>query len=127
MMIADTDVLIDALRGKGAAERMRIEIATGQLATSVISVFELWSGARTDRDREAIERLLGALTLLPIEADDAREAAEIRREMEGRGLGIGTADYLIAGLCRRRSAMLITRNRSHFERVPGLKLTAMNV
>ncbi len=127
MMIADTDVLIDALRGKGAAERMRIEIATGQLATSVISVFELWSGARTDRDREAIERLLGALTLLPIEADDAREAAEIRREMEGRGLGIGTADYLIAGLCRRRSAMLITRNRSHFERVPGLKLTAMSV
>lgn len=127
MMIADTDVLLDALRGKGAAERMRIEIATGQLATSVISVFELWSGARTDRDREAIERLLGALTLLPIEADDAREAAEIRREMEGRGLGIGTADYLIAGLCRRRSAMLITRNRSHFERVPGLKLTAMSV
>lgn len=127
MMIADTDVLIDALRGKGAAERMRIEIATGQLATSVISVFELCSGARSARDREAIDRLLGALTILPIDASDAREAAEIRRELEGRGLGIGTADYLIAGLCRRRSAVLITRNRAHFERVPGLQLTAMSV
>lgn len=123
MMIADTDVLIDALRGKGAADRMRIEIATGQLATTSISVFELSSGARSDRDRDAIGRLLAALTILPIDADDAREAAEIRRDLEGRGLGIGTADYLIAGLCRRRSGVLITRNRAHFERVPGLKLT----
>ena len=31
------------------------------------------------------------------------------------------ADYLIAGICRSRSAELLTRNRRHFERVPELK------
>jgi predicted nucleic acid-binding protein len=32
------------------------------------------------------------------------------------------ADYTIAGTCLAHSAILLTRNREHFERVPGLTL-----
>ena len=32
------------------------------------------------------------------------------------------ADYLIAGICLDRNAILLTRNRDHFERVQGLSL-----
>lgn len=122
MIVADTDVLIDALRGKGAADRMRLEIATGGLATTTITVYELLSGARTDKERRAVEALLGALTPLPLDERAAREAAAIRRELEAKGLGIATADMLIAGICRSRNAILLTRNRAHFERVRGLSL-----
>lgn len=122
MIVADTDVLIDALRGKGAADRMRIEIATGTLATTTISVFELMSGARTDKERRAVDALLGALTALPVDDRAAREAASIRRELEADGVGIATADTLIAGICRSRNAILLTRNRAHFGRVRGLSL-----
>ncbi len=126
MIVADTDVLIDALRGKGAADRMRIEIATGMLATTTISVFELLSGARTDKERRAVEALLGALTALPVDDRAAREAASIRRELEAEGAGIATADTLIAGICRSRKAILLTRNRAHFERVRGLSLGTLS-
>lgn len=120
MKVADTDVLIDALRGKGAADRIRAELATGRLATTVVSVYELLAGAKSERDREQIERLLAAIEPLPVDPAAAREAASIARELEARGLRIGPADTLIAGICRLRSATLLTRNRAHFERVPGL-------
>ncbi|MBX7196437.1 MAG: type II toxin-antitoxin system VapC family toxin [Sandaracinaceae bacterium] len=126
MIVADTDVLIDALRGKGAADRMRIEIATGTLATTTISVFELLSGAKSDKERRAVEALLGALTTLPVDDRGAREAASIRRELEAAGSTIATADTLIAGICRSRNAILLTRNRAHFERVRGLSLATLS-
>ncbi len=48
MMIADSDVLIDFLRGKGpAADRMQIEVGTGRLHTTTVTAFELLSGAKT--------------------------------------------------------------------------------
>jgi predicted nucleic acid-binding protein len=47
-------------------------------------------------------------------------AAAARQDLEGKGEGIGMADYRIAGICLSRSAILLTRNRRHYERVPGL-------
>ena len=41
MFIADTDVLIDYLRGVGEAERIVIELGTGRLCTTAITTFEL--------------------------------------------------------------------------------------
>lgn len=65
------------------------------------------------------------LELLPILVFDDRAseaAAAARRELERRGETIGMADYLIAGICLSRSATLVTRNRRHFARIPGLLL-----
>lgn len=126
MMVAYTDVLIDALRGRGAAERVRIELATGRLATTSITIFELLVGARTASERERVERLLAAMIHLPVDAPAAREAAAIGRDLSARGLSIGEADTLIAGVCRSRSAMLLSRNRAHFERVEGLVLATIS-
>lgn len=123
MMVADTDVLIDALRGRGALERVHLELSTGRLATTAISVFELLSGARTDAERERVETLLSAMVHLPFDADAAREAAAIRRELGAAP--IGTADTLIAGICRAHRAMLLTRNRAHFSRVRDLSLATL--
>ena len=52
----------------------------------------------------------------------SRLAAETRRTLESTGTPIGMADYLIAGICLARSAILLTRNRAHFDRVPGLSV-----
>jgi tRNA(fMet)-specific endonuclease VapC len=42
--------------------------------------------------------------------------------VERSGNPIGMADSLIAGIVTSNGAPLLTRNRRHFERVPGLKL-----
>jgi predicted nucleic acid-binding protein len=40
-------------------------------------------------------------------------------------VGIGMADSLIAGIVVAHHGVLLTRNRRHFERVPGLSLGRM--
>lgn len=123
LIVADSDVLIDALRGRPAAEaRVERELRGRRLATTAVTVFELFAGARTQRERRAIERLLTALTILPFDELAAESAAGIRQALEQGGAGIGMADYLIAGICVSRSASLLTRNRRHFDRVPGLSV-----
>jgi tRNA(fMet)-specific endonuclease VapC len=123
VIVADTDVLIDALRGREpAARRVAVEIEAGRLATTVISAFELLSGARQPGERQRIEDLLAGMAVVPLDARSGAVAAELRRELEGRGESIGLADYLIAGICVGRSVSLMTRNRRHFDRIPGLRL-----
>ncbi|MCP4659344.1 MAG: type II toxin-antitoxin system VapC family toxin [bacterium] len=122
MIVADSDVLIDALRGKEpSASRVAQELRKGSLATTSINSFELLSGARADADRVRVEQLLAPLSILPCDESAGALAAEIRRHLEAAGTKIGMADYLIAGICITRSALLLTRNRRHFERVPGLR------
>ncbi len=126
MIVADTDVLIDALHGKEpSAGRITLELATGRLATTAITVFELESGARRPKQREQVRALLAAMTILPLSKSAADRAAAVRRDLEAEGQGIGTADYLIAGIVLEQSGILLTRNQAHFERVPGLVLGSM--
>jgi tRNA(fMet)-specific endonuclease VapC len=123
MMVADSDLLIDFLRGKDPGRaRIKLEIATGRLATTAINAFELLSGARSARERERVATLLAALKILPFEEQAAARAAEARLHLEGQGAGIGMADYLIAGVCLNRGGTLLTRNLDHFQRVPNLNI-----
>ena len=122
MIAADTDVLVDALHGKSpGVDRVREALEKGTLATS-ITVFELLSGAKRPKQREAVEALLAGLEIIPFSHAPSIRAAEIRRELEGEGSTIGRADYLIAGICVHGDLALLTRNRKHFERIRSLAL-----
>ena len=123
MIVVDSDVLIDALRGREPARSRFAEgLGQGSLATTAVNAFELRSGARSAQQEAKIEDLLGPLALLPFDDGAARAAATARRELERRGETIGMGDYLIAGVCLAQRAILLTRNREHFARVPGLAL-----
>jgi tRNA(fMet)-specific endonuclease VapC len=122
MTVADTDVLIDFLEGQGAAQQVAAELSAGRLWTTVISYFELMSGAHDRRRRENIRTLLDALEILPLDREAADDAAVVRRELERTGSGIGMADSLIAGIVLARGGALMTRNQQHFKRVRGLVL-----
>ena len=95
----------------------------GQLATTAINRFELLAGVRTRRQEKAVHDLLAALLTLPLDQPAADEAAEIRRTLDLTGASIGMGDSLIAGVVRFHDAELVTRNRRHFDRVRGLKLS----
>ena len=111
MTVADSDVLIDALRGRNpTTETMAAELRTGSVATTAISVFELLSGARNPRERATIEQLLGPMPILSFDHAAGIAAAGVRRALEKSGARIGMADYQIAGICVSRGAALWTRN-----------------
>lgn len=123
LIVADSDVLIDALRGRQpGVTQVAQGLDTGLLSTTSVTLFELLSGVRSEAESASIERLLGALSILPFDDAASRAAASLRRALAAQGSPIGMADYMIAGICLARSAALLTRNRAHFERVPGLAL-----
>jgi tRNA(fMet)-specific endonuclease VapC len=123
MIIADTDVLVDFLRGGGAAACVELELSTGSLRTTAIAAFELWQGARTARAEQDVKTLREALEIVPLDARAAELAGGVRRLLLGRGADIGVADSLVAGVCLRQDGTLLTRNREHFERIAGLRLS----
>jgi tRNA(fMet)-specific endonuclease VapC len=124
VIIADSDVLIDFLRGHGdGARRVALELGSRSFATTAITAFELRSGAHTARQRKSVDTLLAAMTILPFGAEEAQLAADIRKELEGQGQAIGMADYLIAAVCISNQGILLTRNLQDFERIKTLKVS----
>jgi len=122
MTIADTDVLIDYLADRGEAEAVQRALHIGSLRTTVISRFELLSGAKNQKQLARLLQLLEAVPSLALDDAAADAASEIRRSLERSGHPIGMGDSLIAGIVTSNGGTLLTRNRRHFERVPGLSL-----
>lgn len=97
----------------------RIEILEGRFA----SVKKAGSGEELLRACERLrqsESNLSTLSILPIDSAAAAEFDKLRRNKKLQA--IGRADLLIASIALTQAATLVTRNRKHFQRVPGLKL-----
>ena len=110
-LLVDTDVLIDHLRGD---HRLRRD---GQrLGVSVVSRCELFAGRGT---AAALRSLLHTMIELPIDSSTAELAGITRRRT-----GIATPDALIAATAIIHRIPVMTRNRRHFQRVPGLQVLA---
>ncbi len=123
MIVADTNVLIDYLEGRSpGAEAVSLALRQDQLQTTTLSCFELLVGVRSNRQLEKVLALLDSIPILLLDFDAARKAAELHRQLERSGITIGMGDSLIAGIVLARGGTLLTRNRRHFERVPGLPL-----
>jgi tRNA(fMet)-specific endonuclease VapC len=129
MICLDTNAVIAALNDASAAVRTRIDAAVAAGATvamPAIVLFELRYGAahsaRPEYNARRVDDFLaGPCTILPFDADDAREAGEIRAALRKAGTPIGPYDVLIAAQARRRGATLVTANAREFARVPGLR------
>jgi tRNA(fMet)-specific endonuclease VapC len=122
LLIADTDLVIDFLRGADPGASM-IEnwMRTERLRLTAITAFELRLGADFFARNATIESLLARRTL-PLDAVAALLAGEIYADLSASGIGIGLRDAMLAGICRRFDLPLATRNRRHFERVADLRL-----
>jgi len=123
MIVADSDVLIDYLRRRQPGAAAVVEaLRRGQLHTTILNGFELLAGAQSSQPEESVLALLESLSILPLDFEAARKAAEISRELDRLGVGIGLGDILIAGIVLAQGGTLLAGNRRHFERVPGLSL-----
>jgi predicted nucleic acid-binding protein len=110
-ILLDSDVLIDHLRGHRQLQ------ANERMSISVVTRTELYAGHQHEEPR--IEALLERVGELDIDIAIARSAGRIKRDT-----GLKIADALIAATALEHKLPLMTRNRRHFERVPGLTLRA---
>jgi len=126
MFLYDSDVLIDFLRGaEPAASHLREDLLRGRVCVSAMTVFELRAGARSARQQQAVETLLAAIQVVPIDSAVAWRAGDVFRDLKATGQEVGAADCLIGATCLAHDALLVTRNRRHFERMPGVKLSRL--
>lgn len=118
--LIDTCVLIDHLTSRlppDASAWLEQAVASGLASTSVIVYHELLYGARTEKARAAVEELLRAWSVLPVDREVARRAAEIRRDQAAQGRTLGMADCLIAATAELKGLKVATSNVKDFPSV----------
>lgn len=126
LVVVDTDLLIDFLRGKGPGTGLvRDLIGNHRLRVTAITAFELRVGADFLARRHDILRLVNSRTF-PLDPGSALRAGEVAATLRGAGQDIGLADCLQAGICLKFDLPFATRNRKHFDRVEGLRLLDIN-
>lgn len=113
-VLLDTTVLIDALRGPPAAQRVLGLRATGDVPwLCAINVEEVHRGLRPGEE-PAADRLLGALRLAPLGRDEAERAGGWRRAHAARGQTLAQADCLVAAAAASVGAAVATGNPTDF-------------
>lgn len=113
-LLLDSTVLIDALRGKPAAPRLRGLRRSGtEPWVCAISIEEIWRGARADEE-PVVRRLFAGLRIAPLGTAEGIRAGGWRRDFARRGITLHQADCLIAAAAIGIGASLATANVSDF-------------
>jgi tRNA(fMet)-specific endonuclease VapC len=135
MLVLDTDhmSLLEWDSNSSAFLRERLaEYADRDVATTIVNYEEQMRGwmayiasARSvDAQLEAYRRLRGHLDnyrQIPV-LDFDEAAGTVYQRLRRTRLRIGTMDLKIAAIVLSNDAILLSRNRKDFEKVPGLKL-----
>lgn len=113
-VLLDSTVLIDALRGHPAADRVRRMRRVGDEPwVCAISVEEIWRGARPD-EQSAIRRLFRGVRCAPLGVAEGEQAGRWRRDMAAGGVTVHQADCLIAAAAVGIGGRLATGNPADF-------------
>ena len=113
-LLLDTTVLIDVLRGRPAAERVRALRDTGQAPwICAINVEEVLRGAKATEDA-LVKRFLSGMRVARLDLQEGERAARWRREHASQGVTLSQADCLIAAAAVGVGARLATGNPKHF-------------
>ena len=111
-MLADTDLLIDFLRGRAEAASF-LEQHIQDLCVSSVTVGELYQGVREGEERIKLASTISAVTILPLTGEIAEKAGLYRRDYRDQ-LGCGLADCMIAATASHHGLPLATLNGRHF-------------
>jgi predicted nucleic acid-binding protein len=113
-LLLDTTVLIDALRGRPAAERLRtLHRSSAPPWICAVNIEEVMRGALADEE-PAVLRFLRSMRLAPLGAAQGELAGRWRRDYAGRGVTLSQADCLIAAAAVGVGARLASGNPKHF-------------
>ncbi len=135
-VVLDSSVVIEAERQRLDVSRFPRNIASriGERGAALcsISVAELAHGihrADTPERRQArrafLDDLKAAVPVYPITGETAELVGKINAESSEHGIAIPFDDLLIGACALERGYAVATRNRRHFQRIPGLKLIAV--
>lgn len=124
--LVDSDLTADYLSGFTRAINILDPLMADGLAISLVTYGEIYEGIFSGRDPNAAERTfrrwLTSIKVLPLSQPIMRRFARIRGDLRSQGQLIPDPDIMIAATALHLHLTLVTRNRKHFSRIPGLNL-----
>ena len=119
----DSDTCIGILRGRmDIIERRAAE--TDDVVTTWVTASELFFGAAKSANPQAnaalVQRFLGTLPVLAPDLASARMFGELKARLSALGQIVADADLFIGSIALSRGATIVTGNRRHYARLPGL-------
>lgn len=121
-LVVDSSILIDHLRGGSVWKRVLNNIEEDfRLFVPTIVIFELFVG-QSSRDPSIViktRQLLHNFQRVELDEKIAKTAGELFRDF---GKHIQIQDYIIAASALSINAKVVTLNRKHFEKIPGVEV-----
>ena len=119
ILLLDTDVLVDFLRGHSKAVAFVTARSTRIILSSIV-VAELYAGVRGDREQAALEELVSLFRVVPVSGEIAKQGGLYKRDY-GKSHGVGLADAILAATAEAENAELKTLNVKHYPMLKGLR------
>ena len=124
--LVDTDIIIDALAVVRETVGLLDALSTDGLAVSIVSLGELYEGTYRSSNpgaaQDALRSFLDGYAVLNLSDPIAAGFGHLRAFLRRQGQLIPDLDLLIAATAHAHDLTLVTRNRRHFSRIPGLRL-----
>jgi len=115
ILLLDTTVLIDVLRGRLDRRTLLAELAVSghTLATTAMNIGEVYAGMRPEEEAQT-ELFLGTLECYPITAEIALRAGKLKSVWSRKGKTLTLADMIVAATALEHGLTLMTDNRKDF-------------
>lgn len=124
--LIDSDRIASFLKGIPAAVELVRPLLFGRPAISIISYGEIYEGILTGREparqEASFSEFLTPCRILGVDERVALRYAEVRGLLRRQGNLIPDNDLFIASTALVHGLTLVTGNRRHFDRVPGLRI-----
>ncbi|WP_435158125.1 PIN domain-containing protein [Haladaptatus sp. DFWS20] len=125
-MIQDTAFLIDVLNGDADAldQLELIERENRPEKVASITSFELYEGIqqsdKPEHEKRKVLNILDSKHVIPADHRIMTQAGEFSGDLISDGQRIDREDCIIAATALQEDEPVLTRNDSHFERIPNL-------
>lgn len=125
MRLLDTDTCIAILRGNEAVIERRAA-TSDDVVTTWITAAELCYGAAKsrapDKNRAFVMSFLATLPVLGLDEASVQIFGEAKSLLERQGRRLADADLFIGAIAVAQRATVVTGNRRHYERIPGVTI-----
>ena len=128
MVCFDSTFIIDVIRGEDSVLDLERRIDKANIGKNLPApvVSEILRGMHLSptpkEEKDVIINIINSSNILPLNKESSILAGEINSELMKDGQDIGLVDCMIAAIVIKNKEVLITRNKKHFEKIPGLKI-----
>lgn len=127
MVCFDTSFIVDLFRNQQRAYdyMSKLEAQGSVIKIASPTIIELMTNANLNqnkKEKEELLKFLSSVIVLNLDKECALVAAEIESYLIMAGDIIQLQDIMIGAIAKHNNETIITRNKKHFEKIPGLKV-----